>query len=86
VTNIITTMTDRPFFADLSGVSGAGIGLSAPGLLPVGERSERPTRTSSAVVAGQAYALAVVNGDGKQHTYHTWMRAFRGLEPWSDPT
>jgi hypothetical protein len=87
VTSFIIKMTDRPVFADLSGVSVMGTGLSSVGSLrPVKERGgERPIQAPAAVVAAQAYAFAAANGAGNQHTHDTWMRAFRGLEPWRDP-
>jgi hypothetical protein len=89
MTSFITKMTGRPVLADLSGigVSVVGTGVSSVrGPLPVKERGLRPTQAPAAVVAGQAYAFAAANGAGNQHTYDTWMRAFRGLEPWRDPT
>jgi hypothetical protein len=77
--------TDRPVLAVLPSASGMGIGWSSLALPPVHERTERPTQARTAVVAAPAYAFAAANGAGNTHTQHTWMGAFRGLEPWSDP-
>lgn len=94
-------MTDRSAVSlCMLGVSNRGIGLSAitggrPASslslagLPVRERNERPTRALEAAVTAQAqaYALAAASaGFRKQTTQHHQMWAFRGPEPWSDPT
>ena len=85
--SFIIKMTDRPVLADLFGVSAVGTGVSSVcGLLPVKELGLRPTQSPAAALAGQAYAFAAADGAGNRHTHNTWMRAFRGLETWRDPT
>jgi hypothetical protein len=81
------------------GVSNLGTGLSgipavrpassmSLAVLPVRERNERPTKALEAVGAqAQAYAFAAAGaGSRKQTTQHHLVWAFRGPEPWSDPT
>lgn len=94
-------MTDRSVVASCllgfsnqgTGVSGSSAGrpASAPALagLPIRERNERATKAPEAVAAAQAkaYAFAAAGaGFRKQTKHHHTMWAFRGLEPWSDPT
>ncbi|EKX69341.1 hypothetical protein Sipo8835_46675 [Streptomyces ipomoeae] len=94
-------MTDRSAVSlCMFGVSNLGTGLSAitggrPASslslagLPVRERNERPTKALEAAVAAQAqaYAFAAAGaGFRKQTTQHHLVWAFRGPEPWSDPT
>jgi hypothetical protein len=125
ISNItITKVTDRPVAAaacslDVSLVASRRSGLSLTSallpVLPVRERSERPTEapavaaakaqakayafTSAAVGAGAKGARAVegatnaVKGAiaagqliGQQKKTQHGMWAFRGPEPWSDPT
>jgi hypothetical protein len=89
---LMSKMTDRPVFAACTlGISLRGTGLSGRGSLAfaAAERSERPTQAPVAVAATQALAYAATAaaapGAGNQKTTHDWMRAFRGLGPWSDP-
>ncbi|MGW0709154.1 hypothetical protein ACWD4G_24905 [Streptomyces sp. NPDC002643] len=94
-------MTDRSAVSlCMLGVSNRGTGLSAIAGgrpvsslplsgLPVRERNERPTKALEAAVVAQAHAYAFAAagaGFRKQTTQHHQMWAFRGPEPWSDPT
>lgn len=82
-----------------TGVSGPGLASgvaavrpTAPATaLPIRERGGRPIQASAAAATAQAhaYAFAATNGaeslkqlDRTQHA----MWAYRGLEPWRDPT
>ncbi|MEU6734502.1 hypothetical protein [Streptomyces physcomitrii] len=77
-----------------TGLSGISAGLPVSGVefagLGIRERDERPTQAPAAVAAVaelQAYVPAAAGaGNRKQMTQHHTMWAFRGLEPWSDPT
>lgn len=83
-----TTMTDRSVVAPcLLGVSAA----RATGFAGVRVGNVRPTKASAAAAVAQASAyaasLAVVDaGAGRQKTQHPEMWAFRGPDPWRDPT
>ncbi|MEU6118508.1 hypothetical protein ABZ840_28665 [Streptomyces sp. NPDC047117] len=89
-----------------TGLSGAGLsgsvrlsGVAAPrpaslAILPIRERSERPTEAPevAAVANAHAFAFAAANGAESltqygttEYTQQNDMWAFRGLEPWSDP-
>lgn len=90
-----------------TGLSGAGLsgsvrpsGVAAvrpasPAILPIRERSERPTKAPEVAAAANAHAFvfAAANGAESRTQYATTqyltqqnsMWAFRGLEPWSDP-
>ncbi|WP_052867722.1 hypothetical protein [Streptomyces niger] len=87
-----------------TGLSGAGLsgsvrlsGVAAArpaslAILPIRERSERPTKAPEVAAAANAHAFAAANGAESrtqyattQYTQQNDMWAFRGLEPWSDP-
>jgi hypothetical protein len=97
VSGIITTtmsVTDRPVIAScLLGARLRGTGVS--GVLPVGNErlggNGRPTKAPAAAATAQAHAYASAfaangAGEGRQKKQHLTMWAFRGLEPWRDPT
>ncbi|MER7397450.1 hypothetical protein ABT381_18300 [Streptomyces sp. NPDC000151] len=85
--------------AGLSGsVRPSGVEAARPAtlaILPIRERSERPTKAPEVAAAanGHAFAFAAANGAESRTQYATTqyatqqqnMWAFRGLEPWSDP-
>ncbi|MEC4018340.1 hypothetical protein [Streptomyces sp. H27-D2] len=102
--SFITKMTDRPVVAtcplgsSLPVTSLPGVSAVRPvslAVLPIRERTARPTKAAAVAAAAQAQAsayasvAAATNGagatGGNGQTQHHTMWPFRGLEPWSDP-